>query len=182
LSEFWIGKTAITNEQYRRFRRGHPGEASLPVFGVPWAEAKEACEYFDGRLPTEAEWENAARAGSHAAWSFGDDEKRLGEYAWYAGNSGGTLHPVGTKKPNVWGLHDMHGNVWEWVADWYGPYTRAAQTDPSGPKTGEERVLRGGSFGGTPRNLRSAIRVKNSPSFRHEFIGFRCCRGSRRQP
>ena len=162
LSEFWIGKTAITNEQYRRFRPDHSGEANLPVPRVNWAEARAACEFFGGRLPTEAEWEYAARAGSQTAWSFGDDEKRTGEYAWYRENADRRRHPVGTKKPNAWGLHDMHGNVWEWVADLYGPYTRAAQTDPSGPTTGEERVLRGGYLAACP-DLRSAIRVKTRP-------------------
>jgi formylglycine-generating enzyme required for sulfatase activity len=182
LSEFWIDKTEITNKQYRLFRPDHMGEDSLPVTKVSWTEAIAACERFGGRLPTEAEWEYAARAGSQTVWSFGDDEKMLGEYAWYEENSGGKPHDVGTKKPNKWGLYDMHGNVWEWVADWYGTYPSAGQTDPSGPTTGQYRVRRGGSFFNPPSGLRSAIRYWVEPEDRDSGIGFRCARGARRQP
>jgi hypothetical protein len=131
LSEFWIGKTEITNEQYRSFRADHQGEAMLPAANISWTNAKAACEALNGRLPTEAEWEYAARAGSQTAWTFPADAKTLGEYAWYTGDG---PHPVATKKANAWGLHDMHGNVREWVADWYGDYPAAAQSDPTGPK------------------------------------------------
>lgn len=185
LSEFWIGKTEVTNEQYRRFRPDHQGEASLPATYVNWAEAKAACEHFGGLLPTEAEWEYAARVGSQTAWSFGDDKKLLGEYAWYSENSGGTPHPVGTKKPNAWGLHDMQGNVLEWVADWYDTNPREnpdhstirpkdAYTDPSGPTTGNSRVLRGGAFDFSFKSLRSAARDSLEPTIRDRNIGFRC--------
>ena len=182
LSEFWIGKTEITNAQYRRFRSDHKGEDNLPAAGVTWDDAKAACEHFGGRLPTEAEWEYAARAGSPAAWSFGNDEKMLGEYAWCDGNLGGKAHPVGTRKPNVWGLYDMHGNIWERVADWYGPYSREAQKDPIGPKAGQYRTLRGGSVYFPPWILRSASRVRDEPSDRDGYVGFRCARSPRRQP
>ena len=183
LSEFWLGRTEITNAQYRRFRPEHKGEATLPVTQVSWDEAKAACESFGGRLPTEAEWEYAARAGSQSAWSFGDDEKKLDDYAWYGVNSGGAPHPVGTRKPNNWHLDDMYGNAWEWVADRYGPYHGAAQSDPTGATTGEGRVLRGGSFGvSTPWVLRSANRFRYVPSLGDRVIGFRCGRGSRRPP
>ncbi len=181
LSELWIGKTEVTNEQYRRFRPNQQGEAKLPATNISWDEAKAACEHFGGRLPTEAEWEYAARAGSRTAWSFGDDEKKLGEHAWYEANAGSAAHPVGTKKPNAWGVHDMHGNVWEWVGDWHGPYPIAAQRDPTGPTTGTSRVLRGGSFF-PPRSLRSADRDGFLPEGRNGFIGFRCVRAPRRQP
>jgi formylglycine-generating enzyme required for sulfatase activity len=143
---------------------------------------KAACEFFGGRLRTEAEREYAARAGRQTAWSFGNDEERLGEYAWYGANSGNTPHTVGAKKANAWGLHDMHGNVWEWVADWYGPYTSGAQTDPSGPAAGGSRVLRGGSFYSSARVLRSASRGRGEPKARNRGFGFRCARGPRRQP
>jgi formylglycine-generating enzyme required for sulfatase activity len=182
LSEFWLGKTEVTNEQYRRFRPDQKGEANLPVTGVIWTDAQATCEHFGGRLPTEAEWEYAARAGGQTAWSFGDDEKLLGDYVWYAKNSGDMPHPVGTKKANAWGLHDMYGNAWEWVADWYGPYPSTAQTEPSGPPTGKFRVLRGGSFDVSSWYLRSAGRFRVGPELRDRFVGFRCARGPRRQP
>jgi formylglycine-generating enzyme required for sulfatase activity len=182
LSELWIGKTEITHEQYRRFRSEHPGEARLPVAEVNWFGAKAACEFFGGRLPTEAEWEYAARAGSQTAWSFGDDESRVGEHAWYAENSGNTRYPVGTRTANPWGLHDMHGNVWEWVADWYGTYLGAAQTDPRGPTTGTVRVLRGGSFLNPPGLLRSTRRDSVEPERHSGAVGFRCVRAPQRQP
>jgi len=184
LSEFWIGKTEITNEQYRRFRPDHPGDAELPATGVSWADAKAACEHFGGRLPTEAEWEYAARAGSSTAWSFGDDETLLGEYAWFSGNSNNTPHAVGTKTANAWGLQDMHGNVWEWVADWYGTYPAVAQHDPTGPATGQFRVLRGGAFYDSPRDLRSAVRIWDRPEVRGGGggVGFRCACSPGRQP
>ncbi len=176
LSEFWIGKTEVTNEQYRRFHSNHQGKDKLPATDIVWAEANAACAHFGGRLPTEAEWEYAARAGSRMAWSFGDDEKKLGEHAWYETNPGGRPHPVGTRKPNAWGVHDMPGNVWEWVGDWYGPYSSAVQQEPTGPATGTSRVLRGGSFFFPPWGLRSAHRVKYRPVHQFMFIGFRCVR------
>jgi formylglycine-generating enzyme required for sulfatase activity len=183
LSEFWIGKTEITNEQYRRFRSDHQGEARLPVTEVSWFDAKVACEHFGGRLPTEAEWEYAARAGSQTAWSFGAKERLLGKYAWYGENSANAPHPVGTKKPNAWGLHDMHGNVWEWVADWYDTYPSVAQTDPFGPTTGTgQRVLRGGSFIVVPGNLRSSFRFMFAPTVQGRSFGFRCARAPHYQP
>jgi formylglycine-generating enzyme required for sulfatase activity len=182
LSEYWIGKTEITNKQYRSFRPGHRGEASMPVTGLSWAEAQAACVYFGGRLPTEAEWEYAARAGSQTAWSFGDDEKRLGEYAWYGERWGGTPHPVGKKKPNAWGLYDMHGNVAEVVADWFGTYTSQAQTDPTGPSLGEFCILRGGAFGDSARTLRAACRRVYGPESQSTYFGFRCARSPHGQP
>jgi formylglycine-generating enzyme required for sulfatase activity len=176
LSEFWIGKTEITNEQYRRVLYDHEGAAQLPVTSVTWADAQAACEYFGGRLPTEAQWEYAARAGSQTAWSLGADEKMLSEYAWYGKSPFQRAHPVGTKKPNAWGLYDMHGNVKEWVADWLGTYPSVAQTNPAGPSTGEARVVRGGSFASRARILRSAARGRLQPESRDWTVGFRCVR------
>lgn len=171
LSEFWIAKTEITIEQYARVGSifgpvfgsvlsGNVVENRLPMTGVSWDDAKSACESFGGRLPAEAEWEYAARAGNQTAWSHGDDEGLLGDYAWYEKNSGNTLHPVGMKKPNAWGLHDMHGNAEEWVAGWFAFYPSVAQADPSGSIEGKERLLRGGSFASEARLLRSASRKR----------------------
>ncbi len=134
------------------------------------------------RLPTEAEWEYACRAGAQTRWSFGDDEEQLEEHAWYHKSSGGEPRAVGLKKPNAWGLHDMHGNVLEWCWDWHGPYSRDSQEDPSGPSEGGARVLRGGSFANPARGLRSAGRGWIGPENSFRFIGFRCVRVPRRQP
>jgi formylglycine-generating enzyme required for sulfatase activity len=134
------------------------------------------------RLPTEAEWEYACRAGTRTRWSFGDDEAALDRHAWYEANAEGEPQPVGCKEPNPWGLHDMHGNVWEWVGDWDGPYGAEPQVDPVGPGEGEARLLRGGAFGVSPRVLRSAVRGWGEPTGRDWIIGFRCVRVSGREP
>jgi formylglycine-generating enzyme required for sulfatase activity len=138
------------------------------------------------RLPTEAEWEYACRAGTETAYSFGDDEAQLDDHAWCASNSGHMTHAVGQKKPNRWGFHDLHGNVWEWCWDWYEGNkvtsdTSVTLTNPMGPPTGSSRVLRGGSFVSEPRVLRSASRVRDEPEDWFRFFGFRCVRGSGRQ-
>ncbi|ETW92366.1 MAG: hypothetical protein ETSY2_53610, partial [Candidatus Entotheonella gemina] len=124
------------------------------------------------RLPTEAEWEYACRAGSQTRFFFGDDADKLDRYAWLRGFG----YPVGQKEPNDWGLYDMYGNVLEWCWDWYGPYTEESQIDPSGPQGGNYRVLRGGWSFGDPVGLRSAGRLRFEPEFRDEDIGFRCVR------
>jgi len=176
LSEFWLGKTEVTTAQYRRFRPDQKGEDNLPATNVSWTEAKAACESFGGRLPTEAEWEYAARAGRQSAWSFGDDDKLLGEYGVYGEGSTGAPHPVGMKNASAWGLHDMHGNVWEWVEDRYDTYSDAAQSNPRGPMAGETRVVRGGSYFNAAGALRSAFRLRFSPDHRNKTLGFRCVR------
>jgi len=158
------------------------GEDDLPAENVTWSDAKDFCEHYGYRLPTEAEWEYAARAGTRTRYSFGDDEGKLSEYAWYNENSGGAPHPVGTLKPNPWGLHDMHGNVWEWCWDWYGSYLPEPQIDPVGPPAGNYRGLRGGSFVDRAEDLRSANRIRGGPENRIQNFGFRCARGPRRQP
>lgn len=183
LSEFLISETEITRKQYYGFRLTDQGDAAvdLPVTDVSWEEAAEVCKHLGGRLPTEAEWEYSARAGSQSAWTFGSDERLLADYAWYDKNAGNEPHPVAQRKPNAWGLYDMHGNVWEWVADWYATYPAAAQPDPPGPGKGELRVLRGGSYATPPGNLRSAYRGRVQPMIRDAFVGFRCARSPRRQ-
>ncbi len=128
------------------------------------------------RLPTEAEWEYAVRAGTKSRYFFGDDAARLGKYAWYSENSGKTVHPVGMRKSNPFGLHDLLGNVWEWCWDWYGPYSDTTQDSPAGPEAGQYRGLRGGSAWSDPGLLRSAVRDWLLPVIRVEDVGFRCVR------
>ena len=130
------------------------------------------------RLLTEAEWEYACRAGSDTRYCFGDDEQRLGEYAWYSSNAGSKTHPVGEKLPNAWQLYDMHGNVWEWVQDWYADdyYKRSPRENPSGPESGARRVYRGGGWSGGAGYCRSAYRRYWRPARRGGHLGFRLAR------
>ena len=132
------------------------------------------------RLPTGAEWEYACRAGTTTRWSFGDDESRLGEYAWYSDNAWNAglqyAQPVGTKLPNPWGLYDMHGNVTEWCQDWLGSYTADSQINPTGAATGSRRVWRGGDFGRLLSTSRSATHFGLSPSGRDYNLGARLLR------
>jgi len=125
------------------------------------------------RLPTEAEWEYACRAGSITSFSFGNDKDRLGEYAWYIRNSGGKAHPVAQKKPNSWGLYDMHGNVFEWCQDRYGKYLSGAETEPKGPSSGSLRVFRSGAWKFDAGLSRSAYRDRNKPWVGVDYIGLR---------
>jgi formylglycine-generating enzyme required for sulfatase activity len=143
---------------------------------------KEAKTY---RLPTEAEWEYACRAGTETAWSFGDDEASLGDYAWYHKNAGEIVseqyaHQVGLKKPNGFGLYDMHGNVYEWCHDYYEEdyYKQSPAKNPTGPTSGSFRVLRGGSWDTSTRNTRSAYRGRYGADHRYVNIGFRLVRES----
>jgi len=128
------------------------------------------------RLPTEAEWEFSARAGTNTQWSFGDTDADIDYYAWTSLNSNGMTREVGLLRPNAWGLYDMHGNVWDWVWDWNEARTTDPATDPRGPAAGGFRVIRGGCWGLTPDDARSAIRVSSNPGFRFEFLGFRVVR------
>ena len=133
------------------------------------------------RLPTEAEWEYACRAGTTTAFSFGDDQKQLGDYAWFKANVVNIdekyAHKVGMKKPNPCGLYDMHGNVWEWCSDWYNSELSGG-VDPAGPKAGwvATRVLRGGCWRGSPGDCRSDNRFNLVPSLRRNDLGFRVAR------
>ena len=150
----------------------------LPVENVSWPEADAYCRSFGGRLPTEAEWEYSARAGSTAAFAWGWDMDDT--FAWHRGNSPGSTKPVGQKKANSLGLHDMNGNVWEWVGDWYREdyYEMIAASEPAdnplGPTSGQFVILRGGSFEDEAFFLRSASRYWYPPTLKHHNLGFRC--------
>jgi formylglycine-generating enzyme required for sulfatase activity len=168
---FYLGVYEVTQEQYEQIMGKNPSEfkgAKYPVEAVIWEDAVEFCKKLSAKtgktvsLPTEAQWEYACRAGTKTRFGFGDKDEDLGDYAWWGydnGNSEKQTHPVGQKKPNAWGLYDMHGNVWEWCSDWYADsYANAKKQDPTGPDSGELRVLRGGSWFSFPQHCRSASR------------------------
>ena len=193
---FCLGVYAVTQEQYERVMGFNPsrfqGNPNRPVESVSWDDAQEFCHRLSAlpeeetaghmyRLPTEAEWEYACRAGSTTRYSFGASAEGLGDYTWWATNSNAMTHPVGEKKPNTWGLHDMHGNVDEWCADWYGSdyYGQSSPDDPTGPSSGASRVLRGGAFAdGAPISFRCAYRGSFHPDGGGFYvgIGFRVAR------
>jgi formylglycine-generating enzyme required for sulfatase activity len=193
---FYLGVHEVTQGQYEAVMGSRPWSgqqyvkegADYPASCVSWEDAvafceklsaKEGCTY---RLPTEAEWEYACRAGSTTGFCFGDDPSALGNHAWYYENAdaAGELyaHGVGRKKPNGWGLHDMHGNVWEWCADWYDAryYGVSPPEDPNGPSSGAGRVLRGGSCYRLAWFTRSARRFWALPGDRDLDLGFRAAR------
>lgn len=185
---FYLGTHEVTNAEWRRVTGEVPSkwkEDDLPVEEVTWTEAIEFCRKLSAtpeekilgrvyRLPTEAEWEFACRAGTGSRRSFGDDRTQdLGEYAWYGGNAGGTPHPVGQKMPNEWGFFDMYGNVWEWCSDWYGPLPPGRLIDPEGPSVGDVRVYRGGSWGSQADRCQSSNRDGYAPTHRQSHLGFR---------
>ncbi|MBI4662564.1 MAG: formylglycine-generating enzyme family protein [Verrucomicrobia bacterium] len=190
---FWISRFEVTQAEFKTVMGFNPslfqGEPRRPVENVSWFHAREFCEKltererqagrlpeaFEYRLPTEAEWEYAARARTTTRFSYGDDPgyERLRDYAWYGGNSGLRPHPVGQKSPNPWGLYDVHGNVFEWCSDWFGPLPGGSVTDPPGPDTVTDRNIRGGYWDSTPAFCRSAIRVHFPPTTRISYLGFR---------
>ncbi len=174
LSGFRMLAQEVTNRQIRELLPDHQGPDDHPAVEVSWHQAYAFATWLGGRLPTEAEWEYAARAGCrHAYCDRQGNEATLDQVGWYFGNSGNTLHPVGQKEPNPWGLHDLHGNAFEWVADCYGDYTAGRQLDPWGPPHGEFRVLRGGSSRYDASRARSACRDFGFPRFGFEVQGFR---------
>lgn len=183
-SPFYLGKTEVTQAQWNAIMGNNPSQFvgdSLPVDNIGPPDIRmfldrlntaadcDACY----RLPTEAEWEYAARAGSREPFSFGNHADSLSAYAWFAGNAEYKTHPVAQKKPNAWGLYDMHGNLYEWVQDAYGPYSPEPITDPTGPPDGGSYVLRGGSWTDAARELRVSYRDYYAPNHRHNFFGFR---------
>jgi formylglycine-generating enzyme required for sulfatase activity len=160
---------------------GYPVTDFSPVTQITWNDAVAFCRWLGQtenvvyRLPTEAEWEFACRAGTTTEYSCGDDLDVLHEYAWYANTSKDQAAPVGTKRPNPFGLFDIHGNTREWCADWYDAkwYRNSPTEDPVGPATGESRVLRGGKWLNKPAYLRSAYRFDYWPTYRSRYFGFR---------
>ena len=181
--DYYLGKEPVTQSLWASLMGDNPSNlrgADKPVEQVSWDDCQKFIsrlnsleKEYEFRLPTEAEWEYACRAGSVDKFCFGDSVSQLGDYAWYNANSESQTQPVGKKKPNAWGLHDMHGNVWEWCQDWYGDYSAEAVTDPQGISAGSLRVNRGGSWRYDPDFMRSALRNSNPPGFRCRCIGFR---------
>ena len=204
---FWLGACEVTNVQFRSFRPSYDSGsiAGLSLNGdeqavvqVSWEDAKAYCDHFGLRLPTEAEWEYACRAGSTGKFWWGDSETEAGKYAnvtdrtfrakltmefnghpWpiFDTDDGyAVTAPVGSYRPNAFGLHDMIGNVCEWCADWHDAsyYASSPGSDPAGPATGTQRVSRGGSWCYTPEVCRSANRYGYNPVYRLDYLGFRC--------
>ena len=210
IEPFLMDRTEVTQQQFGWLMRNNPSPAHFqganrPVEQVGWGEAAIYCNLrsqdegwepcYDEttarcnfaasgyRLPTEAEWEYACRAGSAGDYGFGDDPRQLPQYGWFAENSGKMTQPVARKKPNAWGLFDMHGNVAEWCNDFYDPmyYLRSPAADPRGPDAGERYVLRGGAWNSNAEACRAAARRSESPGFQdacfaRDAIGFRCVR------
>lgn len=188
---FYLGVHEVTVAQYAQFVKdsGTPHQkpslvrtGDHPVVNVSWHDAEAFCWWLSKRtgktvvLPTEAQWEYACRAGTRTRYSFGDDEKKLGDYAWTKVNSGRKTQPVGRKKPNDYGLYDMHGNVQEWCADAYADSYAGSAVDPTGPIPGvgeRLRVARGGSVGEGPEFCRSASRGWHLEGRRAVIHGFR---------
>jgi len=212
IDSFLMDRHEVTQAEYEKLGKieafpnpAHFQAADLPVEQVTWPQAARYCnarsrleglepcynedsgacafEASGYRLPTEAEWEYACRAGADSDYSFGSEPRQLGDFAWFAGNSAKKTHPVGRKKPNAWGLFDMHGNVAEWCQDVYMPgyYKASPANNPRGPDDGNEYVLRGGSWKSPADAVRSACRIGENPGFSdaclaRDAIGFRCVR------
>ena len=187
---FWLGKYQVTQGQWTALVDANPSSyktcgPDAPVERVRWVEAMEFCARltkiekkarrlpagYEYCLPTEAQWEYACRAGTTGPYG---GTGNLGDMGWFHDNAEGkTEMPVGKKQPSAWGLYDMHGNVCEWCADWFGPYQATAVVDPTGPEKGAARVLRGGSYCSIARYCRAAIRFSDFPSNRLDDLGFR---------
>jgi len=209
LSSFWMDRYEVTQDQFRKYELPDPSHFKNPrgpLDQINWTDAALYCnerslaedlepcydeetwecnfEANGYRLPAEAEWEYACRAGTAAPYSFGRDARRLKDYAWFADNASKTTHPVGQKRPNRWGLYDMHGNVAEWCNDRYSEdyYASSPARDPRGPADGPERVLRGGAWNSTAQSCRSAYRASdpsvNDTCLASDAIGFRCVRNA----
>lgn len=210
VSPFLMDKCLVTQEQYEKLMGDNPSRwksPKNPVEQVRWSDCVKFCNArsqaeglkpcynlqtwecdftADGyRLPTEAEWECACRAGTKTAYFFGDNPSQLGDYAWFEKNSGGHPQPVGQKKPNPWGLFDICGNLWQWCNDLYGVeyYAQSPKENPRGPKEGDSRVVRGGAWKFSGDNCRSGYRYNENPGyvdvcFGYDIYGFRCVRNA----
>jgi formylglycine-generating enzyme required for sulfatase activity len=208
LGAFYIDTAEVTQASFQAMMGRNPSKSvgpQKPVERVSWYAAVQYCNMRSGReglqpcydlktlkcdfaadgyrLPTEAEWEYACRAGTATRWSFGDNPAELAKYGWFKGNAGGTTHPVQEKQPNAWGLYDMQGNVAEWCNDFYSERYDASgpSKDPTGPTSGDERVLRGGSWSTDGESCRASARHSEPPGFAdvcfgYEAYGFRCVR------
>ena len=179
---FWLGKYEVTQAEWQAVIGTNPSRFSTcglcPVETVSWHDVQAFIEHLNGqaarnlyRLPTEAEWEYAARAGT-----TGDRYGNMDAIAWNFGNSEKHTHPVGEKLPNAWGLYDMLGNVWEWVEDWHGDYPGGFVMDPRGPRSGLNRITRGGGWGASSSYQRAPARFQENPNHRSEYQGFRLAR------
>jgi acetoin utilization deacetylase AcuC-like enzyme/formylglycine-generating enzyme required for sulfatase activity len=213
VSSFWMDRFEVVQEQFKKFQLSDPSHfknPKNPLEQINWtdaaiycnerslAEGLEPCydekswqcnfEANGYRLPTEAQWEYACRAGTDTKYSFGNDARKLKAYAWFAESSSGKTHPVGSKSPNQWGFFDMHGNVAEWCNDFYSGdyYKQSPQKDPKGPPEGKERVLRGGAWNSSADSCRSTYRASdpsiNDTCLASDAIGFRCVRGTPSPP
>ncbi len=193
--DYWLGKYEVTQGEFA-FLTGRnpsqfPGDPNRPVEKVSHVDAVAFCRAltkrereagrlppgYEYRLPTEAEWEFACRAGGTGQFSFGDDAAASGDHAWTEENSDGTTHPVGQKAANAWGFHDLHGNVWEWCHDWFGDYPAGTVIDPVGPPKGRFKVFRGGGWYHAAKFARINSRFTMSPSNGIDFVGFRVALG-----
>ena len=183
LSDYYIGQTEVTQQLWQAVMGNNPsrftGDSRRPVEQVSWDDCQNFIRELNRitgqkfHLPTEAQWEYAARGGSKSSHTKYSGSHNIGNVAWYDGNSGNTTHPVATKQANELGIYDMSGNVWEWCADWYGTYGNNAQTNPTGPTSGQGRVLRGGGWFSGARICRSSNRYGFDPSFRDDDNGLR---------
>jgi formylglycine-generating enzyme required for sulfatase activity len=182
LSAFEIMVTEVIQRQWDEVMSGNPSYfddcPACPVEQMTLSQAMEFCEAIGGRLPTEAEWEYAARAGTTTRYYCGDDLDCVGDIAWFNANAEGRTHPVAEKQPNAWGLYDTSGNVFEMVSDWYDEnfYFYSPEENPTGPNTGNYKVIRGGvwEYGTTP--LRASFRGINLVDNWNFYLGFRCAR------
>jgi formylglycine-generating enzyme required for sulfatase activity len=192
---FYMQTTEVTQGQWYEVMGTRPwsgkehvrDSTNNPAVYISWNDCKDFIRRLNQkegsdkyRMPTEAEWEYACRAGSTTRFYFGDSESSLGDHAWYRSNAWDAgekyAHTVAQKQPNAWGLHGMHGNVWEWCQDWYGGYPSGSVSDPKGPSSGADRVLRGGSWGGGAGGCRSADRNRGNPGGGVSNLGFRAVR------